>query len=213
MNSLGATDSATRDTGQVVDAMEAIALAMQDGAASTGPDAPPAPLPRDAPPSRAEERARIERTLERGISALEADSTARVLALRETVAALVTQIYGARTDPPAPSPAPSVALPAAPPPAPDQPVRDESAAHDRAHLVLADRFLHGPTATTAAADPRLVRAWQAQQVMEQHIAAVFAGDADAILAATAESRRRIWDGLRQGLAVRPATTRRAAAPI
>jgi hypothetical protein len=84
-------------------------------------------------------------------------------------------------------------------------VREErlhQAAPERGHENdgLAELFLHGG-AERIAAEPRLANALQAQAAMEQHLGAVFDGDAERMTSASLESRHMISDVLRRGLDV------------
>ena len=98
-------------------------------------------------------------------------------------------------------------------------VREErlhQAAPERRHEndELAELFLHG-AAERIAAEPRLANALQAQAAMDQHLGAVFDGDADRMTSASLESRHMISDVLRRGLdvSVREPTPVRQVEPI
>lgn len=161
--------------------------------------------------SPVEDRATIERAFERSIRALEQAGDPRAVMMRETASTLVEEIYGERTDQTAIRPTPPQ-----PQPHDADANRSGSAAEPRRpeHEVLADLFLNG-SAETIAADPRLARAREAQEVMELHIAEVFPGDPNGQAAANLESRQMISDVLRRGLdvSVREPTPVRQIEPV
>jgi len=116
-------------------------------------------------------------------------------------AALVDQLDAERDKQ---SVAESIEAQARPAEHPSHPVRAEhertTAAERHESEELAELFLHGGIESLAA-EPRLANALQAQMVMEQHIGAVFEGDAGEMVSASLESRKMISDVLRRGLDV------------
>ncbi|MDR6710256.1 hypothetical protein J2X73_004661 [Novosphingobium sp. 1748] len=176
---------------------------LRDGRNVTGPEVEPVPS--------VEDRATLERAFERSIRALEQTGDPRAVMMRETASALVEEIYGERDNPTAAGSLPPQSRPHAS--EGNRPASQEDLAR-RDHEALADLFLNG-SAETIAADPRLARAREAQEVMELHIAEVFPGDPTGQAAANLESRQMISDVLRRGLdvSVREPTPVRQIEPV
>lgn len=198
---------------RVADAVSEVASATERKAAAAEPNA----IRRDIagsevnPARPVEDRETIERAFERSIRALEQAGDPRAVMMRETASALVEEIYGERDKQASISPVPAKSRPhdadARRPASQEEAKRPE-------HEALADLFLNG-SAETIAADPRLARAREAQEVMELHIAEVFPGDPTGQAVANLESRQMISDVLRRGLdvSVREPTPVRQIEPV
>ena len=198
---------------RVADAVSEVASATERKAAAAEPNA----IRRDIagsevnPARPVEDRETIERAFARSIRALEQAGDPRAVMMRETASALVEEIYGERDKQASISPVPAKSRPhdadARRPASQEEAKRPE-------HEALADLFLNG-SAETIAADPRLARAREAQEVMELHIAEVFPGDPTGQAVANLESRQMISDVLRRGLdvSVREPTPVRQIEPV
>ena len=198
---------------RVADAVSEVASATERKAAAAEPNA----IRRDIagsevnPARPVEDRETIERAFERSIRELEQAGDPRAVMMRETASALVEEIYGERDKQASISPVPAKSRPhdadARRPASQEEAKRPE-------HEALADLFLNG-SAETIAADPRLARAREAQEVMELHIAEVFPGDPTGQAVANLESRQMISDVLRRGLdvSVREPTPVRQIEPV
>jgi hypothetical protein len=175
----------------------------RDGRNFAGPEVEPVPP--------VEDRATLERAIERSIKALEQAGDPRAVTMRETASALVEEIYGERDNQASIRSVPSQSQRHGADA--NRPASQEGATRPD-HEALADLFLSG-SAETIAADPRLTRAREAQEVMELHIAEVFPGDPDGQAAANLESRQMISDVLRRGLdvSVREPTPVRQIEPV